>query len=351
MKGLSRSFVALVAAIVVAACSGGAATESPAATEAPAASATAAAESAAATPIRVAYFAAFMSHDWAAVGYQAAKDAVEAAGGTIELFDAQFDANKQYAQVQDATASGRFDAFIIMTQDGASIVPALQEAIAKGIKVVDYAFAAGTNLDTREPQIEGMTGSVTISYTENGQQLADIAKGACEGIDPCKVALLPGSLTVAADAKRIQVVQDALAATPNVKVVAVQETTYTVDGAYGVAKDILTANQDLNAFVAIGSEGVNGAERAVVEAGLVGKVKLGGGGCAKNSTDAVREGRWFACYRGTPIDDNRTAVDLIVKAIRGEPIEDVSPNAAELAGWPPVVTKENVADLQGQWND
>jgi ribose transport system substrate-binding protein len=303
-------------------------------------------------PFHIGYFAAFTSHDWAAVGYEAARQAAEEHGGTIELFDAQFDSARQYNQIQDATASGRFDGYIIMVQDGASIVPAIEEAVAAGIKVVDYAFGAGTDLESREPQVEGMTGSVTLSYLENGQQIADIAIGACEGVEPpCKVALLAGSLSVAADAKRIEVIQDVLAEVPDIEVAAVAETTYTVDGAYGVAKDILTANPDLGVFAAIGSEGVNGAERAVEEAGLTSQVKLGGGGCSQNSTDAVREGRWFACYRGTPIDDNRMAVELIVKSLRGEPIEDVSPNAAELAGWPPIVTAENIGDLQGQWND
>lgn len=302
-------------------------------------------------PFHLGYFAAFTSHDWSAVSYAAAQERAEELGGTIELFDAQFDAARQYAQIQDATASGRFDGFIVMVQDGASIVPAIEEAIAQGIQVVDVAFAAGTDLDTREPQIPGMTGSVTISYTENAQQIADIVKGACEGIDPCKAALLPGSLTVAADAKRIEVIQQILAEEPSIEVVAVQETGYTVDGAYGVSKDILTANPDLTVFAAIGSEGVQGAERAVEEAGLTGQVKLGGGGCSRNSTDAVREGRWYACYRATPVNDNQTAVDLIVKALRGVPIDDVSPNASELAGWPPIVTADTIGDLEGQWND
>jgi ribose transport system substrate-binding protein len=302
-------------------------------------------------PIRIAYFTPLIAHDWARVSIESATATAEEQGATVEVFDSGGDPAKQYAQVQDAVTSGRFDGFVIMANDSAGIVPAIEESVEAGIKVVDVAFAVGPDLTTTEPQVEGMVGSVVISPRDNGGLIAQIITEGCKDLDPCNVALLPGSLTVSADATRVARIREVLADYPNVNLVAVQETGYTEDGAYGVAKDILLANPDLHMFSSIGSESIAGAERAVIEAGREGEILLGGGGCSKNATDNIRAGRWFACYRASPIEDNRAAVEMIIKAIRGETIEDRSINAAELAGWPPVVTAETIGDLEGQWTD
>lgn len=302
-------------------------------------------------PIHIAYFTPLIAHDWARVSIESATKTAEENGATVEVFDSGGDPAKQYAQVQDAVTSGRFDGFVIMANDSAGIVPAIEEAVAAGIKVVDVAFAVGPDLTTTEPQVEGMVGSVVISPRDNGGLIAQIIIEGCQDKDPCNVALLPGSLTVSADATRVARIREVLAEHPNINLVAVQETGYTEDGAYGVAKDILLANPDLHMFSSIGSESIAGAERAVIEAGREGEILLGGGGCSKNATDNIRAGRWFACYQAAPIEDNRTAVEMIIKATKGEPIEDRSVNAAELAGWPPIVTAETIGDLEGEWQD
>lgn len=299
---------------------------------------------------RIAYLAAFTNHDWSQVGITAATEAAEAAGGTIEIFDAQSDPTKQYAQVQDIITSGRFDGMVIMPVDGPSLVPAVEEAVTAGLGVVDVAFPIGTDLATREPQVEGMVGSVVISPEQNGRVLADIVVEGCEGIDPCEVAVLPGSLTVSADAARVREIESVLAGVANVTIAAVQETGYTTDGAFAVAQTILTANPGLDLFVAIGSESVVGAERAVVDAGLQGKVALAGGACSSNATTAIEEGRFFACYRGTPVDDNRAAVELLIAWIAGETIENTSPDPGA-DSWPEVVTAKNLDGRVGQWTD
>ncbi len=300
--------------------------------------------------VRIAYLAAFTNHDWSQVGITAAREAAEARGAVIEVFDAQSDPTQQFAQVQDIVTSGRFDGMVIMPVDGPSLVPAVEEAIAAGLGVVDVAFPIGTALDTREPQVEGMVGSVVISPQQNGQTLADIAIQGCEGIDPCEVAVLPGSLTVSADAARVREIETVLADIATINLVAVQETGYTTDGAAAVAQTILTANPGVDIFIAIGSESVVGAERAVIDAGLVGQVKLAGGACSSNATTAIEEGRFFACYRGTPIDDNAAAVNLILDWVDGVSITDRSPDPAA-ESWPDVVTAANLEGRIGQWTD
>lgn len=300
--------------------------------------------------LRIAYLAAFTNHDWSQVGIAAAEEKAAELGAEMEVFDAQSDPTKQYAQVQDIITTNRFDGIVIMPVDGPSIVPAIEEAIAAGLSVVDVAFPVGAALDTREPQVEGMAGSVILAPKDNGITLANIIKEACEGIGDCEAAVLPGSLTVSADAARVKEIESIIANESAIRIVAMQETGYTTDGAFEQAASILTAHPGLDVFVAIGSESVVGAERAVIDAGLVGQVKLAGGACSKNATDAIREDRFFACYRGTPIDDNAAAMEIAIKHALGETITDRAPDPGA-DSWPEIVTIANLGDRVGQWTD
>lgn len=300
--------------------------------------------------LRIAYLAAFTNHDWAQVGISAAQTMAADMGAQMEVFDAQSDPSKQYAQVQDIITTGRFDGIVIMPVDGASIVPVIEEAVEAGLSVADVAFPVGTDLTTRDSQVEGMAGSVVISPAQNGATLANMAKEACVGVQDCEVAVLPGSLTVSADAARVKEIDSILSNETAIKIVAMQETGYTTDGAFEQAASILTAHPSVDVFLAIGSESVVGAERAVVDAGLTGKVKLAGGGCSTNATEAIVDGRFFACYRGTPVEDNAAAMELVIKHALGETISDRSPDPSA-DEWPDIVTKANIGDRVGQWTD
>src|SRR3954453_16551973 len=57
----------------------------------------------------------------------------------IELvkFDTGFDATKQFNSVQDAITQKKFDGFIVLPLDSVGLVPAVQQAIKAGIKVVN----------------------------------------------------------------------------------------------------------------------------------------------------------------------------------------------------------------------
>ena len=83
----------------------------------------------------IAYLSASSANTW----LQASKkemDAIAAENNmVITEFDAQFKPGEQGKQVQDIIASGKYKAIIIASVDGAGIIPDLQAAIAKGLKV------------------------------------------------------------------------------------------------------------------------------------------------------------------------------------------------------------------------
>ena len=67
----------------------------------------------------------------------AIKKALEAAGATYILADAQSSASKQLTDVESLISQGA-DALIILAQDSAAIGPAVQAAVNNGIPVVGY---------------------------------------------------------------------------------------------------------------------------------------------------------------------------------------------------------------------
>lgn len=355
--------VALVG--IAAGCGGGddgSAAEEPATTEAAAATTEAAepAESAATPasdePIELAFFT-FGPNSYVESTVDELKKSAEEQGVALNftMFDPNFDAQKQFSQVQDAVTSGQFDAFVVMPVDFAGIVPAVEEAVAAGIKVVAYDFPVGPDLSTVDPQIEGMVGSTLRPATEQGKVFGEMIEGACEGRDPCNVVYLIGLLEGAHDAIVREVVQQVDADNENITVVAEAECQYLRDAAFTAMQDIIQSNQEIDVVATAGDQCALGAEQALTDAGIeVGSdgVRVLGVGASEPGVEAVREGRWWATAMLLPRDEGRIALDFVVKAVRGEPIDQPGVDAAEASDWPLILSQANAdewADFQAQW--
>ena len=83
--------------------------------------------------------------------------------------DTGFDATKQYNSVQDAITQKKFEGFIVLPLDSVGLVPAVQQAIKAGIKVVNADTPLGPRQDTVVPQVKGQTGAVFDPWTLRGQ--------------------------------------------------------------------------------------------------------------------------------------------------------------------------------------
>ena len=110
---------------------------------------------------RVAFLAASSQNGFNQAIYECIeKRAKELGGVTTEIFDGEFNADKQYAQVEDVFTSGNFDALIIAPNDSVGIATAVEEATKAGLKVATTLFPIGPKLDTLEPQVPGLTATV-----------------------------------------------------------------------------------------------------------------------------------------------------------------------------------------------
>jgi ribose transport system substrate-binding protein len=282
----------------------------------------------------------FAQATWAGIQEVAEREGVEA-----RFFDPNFDSATQVSQIQDAIASGEYDAFIVQSNDGNAVVPAVREAIEEGIVVVGEFTPIGTRYDTIEPQVDGLI-FVGEPPTENGEALAEMAIDACEDRDPCRVVYLEGFRALPLDNARTQAFVDTLAGADNAQLIARAEGGYTRESGLAAAQDVLQAQAQIDVMVG-SSQAIQGAEQAIQDAGREGIQLIGNGG-SEQAVEAVRDGRWFACYIIPERDAGAKAAELAIAAARGEEVPETF-DTRDLQN--PIGTRENLGDFQGQYRD
>ena len=368
MKRRSWSFALLAAllalALGLAACGGDDSTAEPAAEPPAPAEEVAPAEAIADPPaegeamadkeVRIAFFMAAIANTYSVASLNAINDVAAADGNvTVTEFDGMFDAAAQLIQVQDAITSGNFDAFIIGANDGNQLVPAIEDAIAEGIQVSCTLIPCGPELfgeAALDIQIDGMALYVGTSFPNNGGAIGNAVVAACEGIDPCKVAYLPGFAASPFDEARTQGFEEAVGAASNIEIVSIQEGFYTAEGALGPMQNILQANPDLNAVGSAGDQMIVGAEQAVIDAGLEGQVALVGNGASDIGKQAIVDGRWFASAVYLPYTEGKVAAEQVIAAARGLDLPYATGvDTDELSPIGTALTADNAADFTPEW--
>ena len=85
--------------------------------------------------MRIAFFSAGSNNVYLQAGIRAAKDTAQKVGADMTVYDAAFDAGKQFSQVQNANASGKFDAYVMEAVDPQQMCTATRNAMKKNILV------------------------------------------------------------------------------------------------------------------------------------------------------------------------------------------------------------------------
>jgi len=307
----------------------------------------AAAPSGASKQVRIAFMPLTQANPYIQATLRGIEKTAAKNGGKVEqVFDSGFDAAKQFSQCQDAIASGRFDAFIVVPVDS-SVAACMQDAIDKGIKVANTDFPLGPDPKSSEPQLQGQTATVVDPPDLRGQWIFELVQKACAGADPCKFALLTGAFADPYSQAVINVVKQKVKENPALQLVAVKEGGYLPDPSLKATQDILQGTPDLNVVATTSDPMTEGAEKAVEAAGKTGQVKLIGGGAGQASYTAIPDGRWVGTFLSLPEDEGAIAADLVIRAARGEEIHK-GVSAVQESGLPAVLTKDNFADVQAK---
>jgi ribose transport system substrate-binding protein len=295
---------------------------------------------------KIAFFGFASANSFAQATFAGIKEQAAKEGVQVKFFDPNFDSAKQVSQIQNAITSGQYQAFIVQSNDGNAVVPPIKEALAAGIKVVAEFTPVGTRYDTIQPQVPGMI-FVGEAPADNGRTLGELGVDACKGVDPCNVAYLEGFKALPLDNARTAAAKAALGKAPNVKLVASVEGGYTQASGLKAAQNVLNAHPDVNVLIG-SSQAIAGAEQAVKDAKLTGKVKLIGNGGSRQAVAAVKAGRWFACYALAEKSAGAKAAELAIKSARGESV----PKSFDERTFNQVKgTKENLGSFQGQYDD
>ncbi len=301
--------------------------------------------------VRIAFFMASAANAYAQAQLEGIQEAAQRLGAVVESFDGKFDSQTQYNQIQDAIAAGRYDVFIISPNDGNAIVPVVEEAISKGIIVACILAPCGPRFDTLEPQIEGQLLYAGVPFTSNGEDIGRLIVQACEGVDPCKVAYMPGLPELPLETARLEGVRSAISGHSNIELILTSGGGYLAETAYPVAQDLLRAHPDVNVIASSGDQMIVGVELAVRDAGKVGAIKLIGNGGTKTAVTAVCEGRWFGTVAYYPRTEGRIAAEYTIRAAQGEAMEPKGmsyPDFGNIAG--ALITKDNACQFQAEWD-
>jgi ribose transport system substrate-binding protein len=334
-----------IAALLVAACSGGTASTAPsvaATAAAPSTAASQAAPSAAAKTLEIAYLSFAVANSYDAPMLAAAQAAAAAGNAKLTVFDANLDPNNQVKQLQDAVASGKYDAIITQPLYGAGLVEDVKKAIAAGIAVGNIDQVLGSDMTTPNSQVEGLSANVAFVPSELGRKIGELVVTACADLkaDPCNVGYIWSVKAAALDIALKEAFDKATASHPEIKVVSDSgESFYTTALGLKASQDIVAAHPDISVIVSA-DQAITGAVVAVKD--IKDKVRLVGYGGGAIALQGIASGERFGTVMQMPATEGRLGTEQLINAIRtGTPAPGVDPLASLPDGG--VVTKANVA--------
>ncbi len=329
-------------------------TAAPAATAAPDTTAAPAEEPAEEEPAaepesyEVAYLSASSANTWLAASRIEMEAVAAGANVTITEFDAQFNPELQTTQLQDAIASGQYDGLVVVALIGPGLAPDIEAAIAAGMEVVVLNQVVGTDLNTAEPQVDGVAASVMAPPQRSGERMGALTVRACEGLDPCDVVFIYGIKGIPLDDALRAGFDSVVAEHANISVVAEGQGMYLgPQGGMDAIQDIMQATPDFDVVVGA-DQSIQGIEIVLDEEGMLDDVKLIGLGGSAAAIEGISNGNWFGGVFGAPGDEGRYAMEAMVAALAdGRDSGGVDP----LAGLPDegLVTAANVAQFTAQW--
>lgn len=352
MRTTRRTTLGLFAvlAVLAAACGGGDETAEDAAdqTEPSAGAATETAqesEDADDEPVRVAWLTATAAAGYPQGMIEAAELAAEDNNVQMQVFDAQFDPQRQFAQCQDAIAQGTFDAVVVLPASSPAMVPCAELAAENDIPLIATNTPVGEDFSTGEPQVEGVTSQVLVPATEAWEAGAEAMAQACEGKDPCYVGVLLINRALALSTIQEQILSETIEQSENMELVGVVEGQAQREGGLTATQDFLQRQPDLDVIVSGSDDMALGAEEAIQSAGMqVGEdVEIVTQGSSYPGIERLRAGTWFATTQSNAETEGRIPIELAAQAARGEEVDSYV-NSSEASGLPQILTPEVLED-------
>ncbi|MEA4853678.1 MAG: substrate-binding domain-containing protein [Christensenella sp.] len=284
-------------------------------TETSAAASTAASEDAGGAK-KIAYLAPSFNTPFWVYCEDGIKDVCSKQGWEVVSYDSNNEAATQLKNAQNAIASG-VSAIVISPTDSASCPAVLEEAKNANVPVVicdigtdsgDYLTLIATPNEAgaykvgeyftkyvKEHNLTGVVGEITVPLARiNGQNRQ---KGFQKALDEAGIT----------------------------KTTVLESSDFSVDEAYGQAKNIVSANPDLMAIWSHHSQATLGVVKALDELGLSDKILVACFDGDPDIIDYLKEGKILVCGAQQPIKMGREAVNALIASWDGETVEKEIP--------------------------
>ena len=240
---------------------------------------------------------------------EGAQKAADAAGVKLVVTDAGDDAAKQTNDVDDLI-SKKVSVLIVNPVDSDAIAPAVEDAIAAGIKVIAVDRAVnGVDVDCQ-----------IASDNVKGAEMATEYLKSVIG-DGAKVAELQGTTGASATIDRGQGFHNI--ADGSLDVVASQTASFDRAEGLTVMENIIQSNGDLQGVFAHNDEMALGAIEAIEASGK--DIKIVGFDATDDGVAAVKSGKMAATVAQQPDKMGSTAVETAIKLMNGETVEKSIP--------------------------
>ena len=264
---------------------------------------------------------------------------------SVKQFTANFDPQKQNQQCVDAIQSRRYNAIMLAPVDPTSAKPCVTAAKAAKIPVVTMDFPVGNDVNSPEPQVDGVVGSVVWPYSSNADAVAALVKQACDGKSPCKVIL---SVATPTDRFTNDIGPAITKNVPGAKLVQKIVTSYDASLIPKTLPDALTAHRDARVVVLTADNLAVAALDVVKRAGLAGKVAIIGNGGSTEGAALVRDGKLFGTTGNWPRQAGELAAKMLNDAVNGRKIAQPGVDQFKI-DQPLLVTKETVGQFKPEW--
>jgi simple sugar transport system substrate-binding protein len=218
---------------------------------------------------------------------------------------------------------------IALTPVDPTVAPALDKAIASGVKVV--------LMDNNIPDWNGRTALATTDNYNAGKLAGEYLKTVLKDGDT--LGILEGVPGVPSLDDRVNGMLEGLKGV-KVEIVGKGATNCTEELGISVAEDLLTKHPELKAIFAACGPPAAGAAQAIKNAGIANdKIVLAGFDFCCGEKEALEAGIEDATVAQFPAKMAELGVDALVKAIRGEKVESLIDSGAAL------VTPDNMANF------
>jgi len=253
----------------------------------------------------------------------------------LRVLDAEFDPQKQASQVESLIAQ-KCDIIEIVPCDSTAIIPTMRKVKDAGIPL----FVVNTQ---HEPAAEDLIVTFIGASMEDEAEMAANSVKELLGAKGGNVVIVEGAAGTFPAIHRTSGFKDAIANSPQIKIIANQNAGWDRAQAQSVMEDFLTRYDNIDVVYAHDDNMAIGAIQAIKAAGRLAEIKVVGIGGTIEGLDAIKAGEMFSSVSQPPDWEGQASVEYAVRYLGGEKL----PKWIKTAIAP--INKANVSQFKGVW--